>query len=58
MTFGDSTWDCIAAGRLDLPVVAIRTGGFGTDELREAGARDVFDSLDDLRAKLDDVLRS
>lgn len=57
ITFGDSTWDCIAARRLDLPAVAIRTGGFGSDELREAGAVEVFDSLDDLRAKLDDVLR-
>ena len=57
ITFGDSTWDCQAAARLDLPTVALRTGGFGVDELREAGARDVFDSLDDLRGALDAVLR-
>jgi HAD superfamily hydrolase (TIGR01509 family) len=57
VTFGDSTWDCEAAVRLGVPAVAVRTGGFSVDELREAGASDVFDSLDDLRADLDRVLR-
>jgi HAD superfamily hydrolase (TIGR01509 family) len=35
---GDSVWDCRAAERLGLPAVAVRTGGFSNEELREAGA--------------------
>jgi HAD superfamily hydrolase (TIGR01549 family) len=46
---GDSTWDCVAAQRADLPAVAVRTGGFSPDELYEAGAENVVDTLDDLR---------
>jgi HAD superfamily hydrolase (TIGR01549 family) len=46
---GDSTWDCAAAQRADLPAVAVRTGGFSPDELYEAGAENVVDTLDDLR---------
>ena len=42
---GDSTWDCIAAARAGLPTVALLTGGFGRDELREAGAVAVHASL-------------
>jgi HAD superfamily hydrolase (TIGR01549 family) len=54
--FGDAPWDAVAAARLGLPAVLMRTGGFGTDELREAGAVDVFDSLDDVRTDLDRLL--
>ncbi|MBT0769578.1 HAD family hydrolase [Kineosporia sp. J2-2] len=50
---GDSTWDAIAAGRAGLPAVAVRTGGFSEQELREAGAVAVHDSLVDLREHLD-----
>ena len=50
---GDSPWDCIAARRARVPTIAVRTGGFGEDELREAGAACVFESLDDLLAGLD-----
>ena len=35
---GDSTWDCIAAGKLDVPTLSVRTGGFSTEEL-QAGRR-------------------
>lgn len=42
---GDSTWDCIAAGRLGVPTITVRTGGFSVEELTEAGATQVFDSL-------------
>ena len=52
---GDSVYDVLAAGKLDIPTIAVRTGGFGTDELREAGASHVFDSLDELQAALDDT---
>jgi HAD superfamily hydrolase (TIGR01549 family) len=47
---GDSTWDCIAAERAGIPMVAVLTGGFSEQELREAGAAHVFRSLGALRA--------
>jgi HAD superfamily hydrolase (TIGR01549 family) len=52
LTIGDSTWDCEASRRLGAECVAVRTGGFGRDELLAAGARDVYDSLPDLTAAL------
>jgi phosphoglycolate phosphatase len=56
VTFGDSTWDCVAAGRLGVPAVAVRTGGFSADELLDAGAAKVFESLEDVRDDLELVL--
>ena len=53
---GDSTWDCIAAGKLDVPTIAVRTGGFSVEELSEAGATRVVESLRELRQGLDDTL--
>ncbi|WZH35707.1 MAG: HAD family hydrolase [Microbacterium enclense] len=52
---GDSPWDAIAAAKADIDTVAVRTGGFSPEELREAGATHVFDSLRDLIAGLDDT---
>ena len=52
---GDSTWDCRAAAKLHVPTLAVLSGGFSTEELTAAGAAAVFDSLDDLRASLDDT---
>jgi HAD superfamily hydrolase (TIGR01549 family) len=49
---GDSVWDCVAAGRLGLPAVAVLTGGFGEQELIDKGALRVYDDLDQLRADL------
>jgi HAD superfamily hydrolase (TIGR01509 family) len=49
---GDSTWDCIAAERAGIPMVAVLTGGFSEAELRDAGAANVFHSLKDLRAEI------
>ncbi|RBY78135.1 HAD family hydrolase [Geodermatophilus sp. TF02-6] len=53
---GDSTWDCIAAGKLDVPTIAVRTGGFSPEELTQAGAAQVFESLRELREGLDGTL--
>jgi HAD superfamily hydrolase (TIGR01549 family) len=50
---GDSTWDCIAAKKLDVPTLAVRTGGFSTEELTESGAVRVYESLVELRDELD-----
>ena len=52
---GDSTWDVEAAKKLDVPTICVRTGGFGADELREAGADAVFDSIAELRERLDET---
>jgi HAD superfamily hydrolase (TIGR01549 family) len=50
---GDSTWDSKAAERAGVGSIAVRTGGFSVDELTEAGAAQVFDSLVELRENLD-----
>ncbi|MBB2901152.1 HAD superfamily hydrolase (TIGR01549 family) [Kineococcus radiotolerans] len=52
---GDSVYDVESAGKLDVPTLALRTGGFGVEELRAAGAVGVFDSLVDLREHLDET---
>jgi HAD superfamily hydrolase (TIGR01509 family) len=52
---GDSTWDVEAAKKLKLPTICVRTGGFGADELRDAGAEAVFESIEELRERLDDT---
>ncbi|HWD73375.1 MAG TPA: HAD family hydrolase [Actinomycetota bacterium] len=49
---GDSVYDCIAAGRAGLPSLAVLMGGFSREELREAGASDVFETLSELRSRL------
>jgi HAD superfamily hydrolase (TIGR01549 family) len=49
---GDSTWDCVAARRAGIETVAVLTGGFSEAELREAGAAVVFESIEDLRARV------
>jgi len=48
---GDSTYDCEAAKRAGVRAVAVRTGGFADDELREAGAVAVFEDLSELLAE-------
>ena len=45
---GDSTFDCEAAIRAGIQTVAVMTGGFSEDELRDAGAVAVFESIDGL----------
>jgi HAD superfamily hydrolase (TIGR01549 family) len=52
---GDSTWDCEAAARADVPTVAVLTGGFSEQELRQAGAEVVFESLTELCERLDET---
>jgi phosphoglycolate phosphatase-like HAD superfamily hydrolase len=52
---GDSTFDCEAAARAGVPAVAILTGGFSDQELRQAGAKAVFESLTELCRRLDET---
>ncbi len=49
---GDSTWDCEAAARAGIACVAVLTGGFAREELRDAGASGVFETLVELREGL------
>jgi HAD superfamily hydrolase (TIGR01509 family) len=50
---GDTPWDVRAASNAGVKTLTVRTGGFGDDELRGAGAIEVFESVAELRAKLD-----
>lgn len=50
---GDSTFDAQAAGKLNIPTIGVRTGGFSVGELHEAGVLQVFDSLVAFRHALD-----
>jgi HAD superfamily hydrolase (TIGR01509 family) len=52
---GDSTWDCEAAKRAGIETLAVLTGGFSDQELRDAGAAAVYDSIVELRRSLDDT---
>jgi phosphoglycolate phosphatase-like HAD superfamily hydrolase len=52
---GDSTWDCEAAKRADVPTLAVLTGGFSPEELKDAGAKDVFESPEELLGHLDET---
>ena len=52
---GDTPWDIHAARGAGVPTISVRTGGFGADELREAGAVAIFESVRELLAKLDET---
>jgi HAD superfamily hydrolase (TIGR01549 family) len=48
VAIGDSPWDCRAAQHLGVTCIAVQTGGFTTDQLREAGAAAVYPTLEAL----------
>ena len=50
---GDSVWDVEAAKNAGMPAIVVRSGGFGDDELRGAGAVALYDTPADLAADLD-----
>jgi HAD superfamily hydrolase (TIGR01549 family) len=52
MLIGDTVWDVEAAKRAGVETLAVLTGGFSEQELRDAGARDVFTSVEELRQSL------
>jgi len=52
---GDTTWDIEAAKRAGIETIAVMTGGFSADELREAGAVQVFESIEELRQRIGDT---
>jgi len=52
---GDSTWDCKAAKNAGIETIGVLTGGFSREELLEAGAAVVFESVEELRQRLDET---
>jgi len=52
---GDSIWDMLAATRCHALGVGLLSGGYGADELREAGAIRVYEDPADLLAHLDEI---
>ena len=52
---GDSTFDCEAAKRADVPSIAVLTGGFSDEELRDAGASAVYESVEQLLNRIDET---
>jgi HAD superfamily hydrolase (TIGR01509 family) len=52
---GDSTWDVEAAKAAKVKTICVLTGGFGADELEDAGAVAVFESIGDLRERLSET---
>jgi HAD superfamily hydrolase (TIGR01509 family) len=53
---GDTPWDVRAAGNAGVPTVAVLTGGFAIDELKESGAEAVFESVAELCAGLEQTI--
>jgi phosphoglycolate phosphatase-like HAD superfamily hydrolase len=52
---GDTPWDIEAADKARVATVAVITGGFSEQELRDAGAMAVFESVEELRKRLDET---
>ena len=49
---GDTPWDCESAQGAGVPTVCVLTGGFSEQELRDAGAVSVFESIAQLARRL------
>jgi HAD superfamily hydrolase (TIGR01549 family) len=52
---GDTPWDVEAARKAGIETICVLTGGFSEQELRDAGAVAVFESMEELRAHLDET---
>jgi HAD superfamily hydrolase (TIGR01549 family) len=53
---GDAVWDVEAAAREGIPTIGLLTGGYGRQELLDAGAAVVYDDPADLLDHLDEAL--
>ena len=56
VVIGDTTWDAIAAANGRPAVIGLLSGGFGADELREAGCRAVYADAAELAESLEAAL--
>ena len=52
---GDSVWDLLAARRARALGIGLLSGGYGQDELEQAGAYRVYEDPADLLRHLDEV---
>jgi HAD superfamily hydrolase (TIGR01509 family) len=52
---GDTPWDVEAAKKTGIETICVMTGGFSEQELHDAGAVAVFESVEELRRHLDDT---
>ena len=52
---GDSRWDVEAAAKAGLQTICVLTGGWSKQELTASGASLVFESLVELRQRLDET---
>jgi HAD superfamily hydrolase (TIGR01509 family) len=52
---GDAVWDLLAARRARMLSVGVLSGGYGEDELTQAGAFRVYRDADELRESLDEL---
>jgi phosphoglycolate phosphatase-like HAD superfamily hydrolase len=52
---GDSVWDLLAARRARALGVGLLSGGYGQDELQQAGAYRVYQDPADLLRHLDEI---
>jgi HAD superfamily hydrolase (TIGR01509 family) len=52
---GDSRWDVEAAAKAGLQTICVLTGGWSKQELAVSGASSVFESLVELRQRLDET---
>ena len=46
---GDTKWDIEAAAKAGVPTLCVMTGGWSRQELLDAGAVQVYESVDELR---------
>jgi HAD superfamily hydrolase (TIGR01509 family) len=52
---GDTPWDVRAAKEAGVSTLAVLTGGFAIEELEESGAIGVFESVAELRQRLEET---
>ena len=55
LLIGDTPWDVRAAKRAGVATATVLTGGFSEQELHDAGAIAVYESIPQLRASLDEL---
>ena len=55
LMIGDTRWDIEAAAKAGVETVCVMTGGWSKQELLDAGAVAVFESVDELRQRLDET---
>jgi HAD superfamily hydrolase (TIGR01509 family) len=56
VAIGDSPYDAIAAGKLDIASIGVLSGGFPEEELREAGCAVIYKDCADLLEHYEDSL--